>query len=81
MGLFIKQDEDRSKLQQRIAAELQQKAVSRAKSEDRPDLVDDSQYIKGTKTTTSLAGVWITIILVAVGIAIWLMTISMANNQ
>ncbi|MFZ2125662.1 MAG: hypothetical protein WA087_01865 [Candidatus Saccharimonadales bacterium] len=81
MGLFIKQDEDRSELQQRIAAELQQKAVSRAKAEDRPDLVDDSQYIKGTKMTTSLAGVWIVIILVAVGIAIWLMVISMANKQ
>jgi hypothetical protein len=80
MGLFIKQDENRSELQQRIAAELQQKAVSRAKAEDRPDLVDDSQYIKGTKTTTNLAGVWIAIILVAVGIAIWLMTLSIANK-
>jgi F0F1-type ATP synthase assembly protein I len=81
MGLFIKQDENRSELQQRIAAELQQKAVSRAKAEDRPDLVDDSEYIKGTKATTSLAGVWIAIILVAVGIAIWLMALSIANNQ
>jgi hypothetical protein len=81
MGLFIKQDESRSELQQRIAMELQQKAVARAKADKLPDGVDDSQYIKGTKTTTSLAWIWIVIILVAVGIAVWLMAISIANKQ
>lgn len=66
MALFIRQSEDRSKLQERLAAELQAKAKARTETE-RPDGVIDSNYLKDTKTTTSLAWVWIAIVLVAVG--------------
>lgn len=67
MALFIRQSEDRSKLQERLAAELQEKA--RAKAEQKaPDGVTDSNYLKDTKETTSLAWVWVVIIVfVAVG--------------
>lgn len=78
MALFIRQSEDRSKLQERIAAELQERAKQRAASADRPDGVDDSQYIKGTKQTTSLAWVWILIIILAIGALIWL---TIANTK
>ncbi len=79
MGRYLEQTEARSELQQRIAADLRAKAVAKAKQEgggdagyyDAPDGVDDSQYIKGTKATTTLAPVWLLIFLVAVAIFIY----------
>lgn len=72
MALFIRQSEDRSKLQERLAAELQEKAKARAKIEA-PDGVSDSNYLKDTKTTTSLGWVWIVIVIFAVGALIFAM--------
>jgi hypothetical protein len=79
MALFIRQEEQRSELQNRLATELQDKARQRAKMADRPDGVEDSEYIKGTEKTSSLAWVWIIIGLIAVGIIIWLIVLSMAR--
>jgi type VI protein secretion system component VasF len=71
MGLFVRQNEERSELQQRLAAELQEKAKKRAENDAvRPDGVEDSDYLKDTKRTTSLAGVWIAIIVVALILAV-----------
>jgi hypothetical protein len=73
MALFLKQDFDsRSELQNKLAMELQEKAKLKAKTADLPDGVDDSKYIEGTKSTTSLAWAWILILFAAVGVAIWL---------
>ncbi|MDN5275680.1 MAG: hypothetical protein JWN33_329 [Candidatus Saccharibacteria bacterium] len=74
MALFIRQDESRSKLQEQIAAELQDKARARAEKDniERPDGVTDSHYLKDTKQTTSLAWIWILIIVLAIGALIWL---------
>lgn len=73
MGLYIKQDVDqRSKVQEGIVAELNRRAKETSQLQDRPDGVNDSQYINGTKNTTSLAGVWIFILFLAIGLAIWL---------
>ena len=58
MSLFIKQDEQRSQLQQRLATELQERARKKAEEAELPDGVTDSQYIKGTKETSKLAWVW-----------------------
>lgn len=67
MALFVRQDQERSELQQRLAAELREKAKKRAEEEDkRPDGVEDSAYLNGTKTTTSLAWVWILIVILAI---------------
>lgn len=80
MGRYIKQEESRSELQQRIAAELKAKAAARAKQEGaggekdgapEVDGVEDSAYIKGTKATTTLAPVWALIALMAVGVFIY----------
>jgi hypothetical protein len=79
MALFLRQDDQRSELQKSIAAELQRKAKESTQLADRPDGVEDSQYIKGTKQTTSLAWVWAIIITLFVGIIIWLTVISMAR--
>jgi len=79
MALFIKQEVDRTELQKRIAEDLQVKARKSAELAKAPDLVDDSQYIKGTKRTTSLAWIWILIIFAIVVLAIWLMITGLAR--
>lgn len=62
MGLFINQDNKRTDLQNKLAAELQDKARQRTKLADLPDGVESSQYIKGTKQTTKFVWLWILII-------------------
>lgn len=64
----MRRNENRTDLQKRLDAELRAKAAARSKSEDldRPDGVDDSAYIKGTKQTTSLAWVWLLIFIAVV---------------
>lgn len=79
MALFIRQNDERTELQKRIATELQGKAKKRIELADSPDLVEDSEYIKGSKKTTSLAWVWLLIIIAFVGIAIWLMATGLAR--
>lgn len=72
MGLYLKQQDTRTPLQNRLAKELQEKAKREAAEAELPDGVDDSRYIEGTKTTTSLAWVWLLIFLAVIGIIIWL---------
>lgn len=78
MGRYIEQTESRSELQQRIAADLRAKAAEKAKQEGNggephtaPDGVDDAEYLKGTKSTTTLAPVWLAIAVAAVGVFIY----------
>lgn len=76
MGRYIQQNEGRSELQQRLDAELRAKAAAKAKQDgdagsgsyDRPDGVEDAAYLKGTKTTTTLAPVWVVILAATVAI-------------
>ncbi|PID32443.1 hypothetical protein CR970_00465 [Candidatus Saccharibacteria bacterium] len=66
MGQHFNQRDGRSELQQRLDADLRAKAAARAEAESaRPDGVDDSAYIKGTKTTSTLDWAWLLIFLVA----------------
>ena len=59
MALYLKQNDSRSELQKRIAAELQEKAKQSAEPADIPDGVTDSQFIKGTTGTGRYAWIWI----------------------
>ena len=73
MGLIVNnQNDQRSRLQEQIAAELQQRAREKNSTSKLPDGVEDSAYIKGTKQTTTLAWVWILIVIAVVGCAFWL---------
>lgn len=73
MGLIVNnQNDQRSRLQEQIAAELQQRAREKNRATELPDGVNDSAFIKGTKQTTTLAWVWILIVIAAVGCAFWL---------
>ena len=78
MGRYIQQNESRSELQQRIAADLRAKAAAKSKQDgnpnsgaDAPDGVDDSAYIEGTKNTTSLALVWLILFFAAIGVFVY----------
>ena len=80
MGIIVNQQDNRTELQKKIAAELSDKAKKKKAREDKlPDGVEDSRYIEGTKLTTSLAWVWILIVVVAVIAAIIYFMI--ASNQ
>lgn len=78
MALFMQQNNERSELQKRIAAELAEKAKKKSQQteKERPDGVGDSAYLEKTKTTTSLAWVWILIVIAGVGALIWLVVAS-----
>jgi Flp pilus assembly protein TadB len=74
MALFMNQQNDRTELQKRIAAELADKAKKKSleTDNDRPDGVRDSAYLEQTKQTTSLAWVWLLIIAAIVALLVWL---------
>lgn len=80
MGIIVNQQDNRSELQKKIAAELSDKAKKKHDAtHDLPDGVEDSAYIQGTKHTTSLAWVWALLVLVAVVAAVvWFI---IASNQ
>ncbi len=66
MGLFVNQQDQRSELQERIAAELREKAKASSLQEKATmDGVDDIRYLEGTKQTTTLAWAWILITIMA----------------
>ena len=75
MGLFVNQHDRRSELQERIVAELREKAKSSSLRDDAAlDGVEDIKYLEGTKQTTTLAWAWILIIFLAAGVvALFLM--------
>lgn len=80
MGLYLKQTDTRSQLQDRIAKELQDRAREKAKQADLPDGVEDSNYIKDTRQMSSLGWVWVLIGIAAVVAVIWLIIVSMQQN-
>ena len=79
MALFISQKDDRTELQKQLAVELQRKVKETSKLTDAHDGVNDSQYIKGTKTTTSLAWVWALIAVAMATIIIWLTVVNVTR--
>ena len=76
MSLYVKQTDTRSALQEKLAAELQEKARKKATEAELPDGVEDSAYIEGTKKTTTLAWAWLIIGVAAIGVVIWLIIIA-----
>ena len=66
MGLFVNQQDQRSELQERIAAELREKTKASSLQEKATmDGVDDIRYLEDTKQTTTLAWTWILIAIMA----------------
>ena len=79
MALFIRQDDERSELQKQIASELHRKASEKAKLVDRPDGVEDSQYVKGSQVSGKYSWVWVVAIVVVAIAIIWLTVSSMSR--
>jgi hypothetical protein len=73
MGIIYNQESNRSDLQKRVAQELSEKAKNKNldPADKLPDGVDDSAFVKDTKQTTSLAWVWLLIVIVGVAALLW----------
>lgn len=82
MALYVKQDDNRTELQEKIAAELREKQIKNSLKEggetpnSKGEIVqpEDSAYLEGTKETTRLAFIWLLVfvaVLVALGLYIW----------
>ncbi len=76
MGVLVQKDEERSKLQERIAADLRERSVRNSKDEDVDvDLEEDSAYLEGTHKSRGTVIFWTTLIvlaLIALGIIFFL---------
>lgn len=70
MALYVKQNQTRSQLQEKLATELQEKAKKKALEADRPDGVTDSAYIKGTKAAGNSVWLWVVFLLAFAGLFI-----------
>ena len=79
MALYVEQENNKTKLQERIAADLREKAVRNSLANgDKPEIKgfspEDSKYLEGTKETTGLMFVWFLLgvaFLIALGYFIW----------
>ena len=82
MALYVRQDDNRTELQEKIAAELREKQIKNSlgeggdapKNKKEKSNIEDTEYLEGTKETTGLAFVWLLVflaILIALGLYIW----------
>lgn len=66
MGIIVsKNNDENSKLNQRITADLRERANKTTLGED-PDLVEDSDYAKDLKKTGKYTWIWIVLIVLAI---------------
>ena len=54
MSLYLKQQDTRSDLQEKVSKDLQERARQKAKQSDRPDGVDDSRFVEGLRALSKL---------------------------
>ncbi len=77
MGLYVSKQDNQTELQKRIAADLRIKASAKAKQDEEAE--HDANYLAGTKRTTSLAGVWIFILVIGVVMTVLFMVNSISR--
>ena len=68
MGILVNQKDQRTELQEKIAADLRAKIGQTVGAGDERDEIADSKYMEGTKQTTTLAWAWILIAVMAAGV-------------
>jgi len=66
MGILLKQEDNRSQYQERIAAELRERAKQQAAGSEPLDQTKQSNYIKDTSGTSDRIWIW----LVGVGVVV-----------
>lgn len=69
MGIMVEGNEEQSKLQERISADLRARSRASSKDEDIDvddvDLVEDSEYLKGTQKTGRFSWFWFVLVVLA----------------
>ncbi|MBR0431522.1 hypothetical protein IJK16_00805 [Candidatus Saccharibacteria bacterium] len=66
MGIIVNKEEDNSRLQERINADLRERMQTTSEDEgDDKDFAEDSEYVKELKQTSKFSWVWIVLILLA----------------
>ena len=66
MGIVVsKNDDEHTKLNERISADLRERANKTTLGED-PDLVEDSDYAKDLKKTGRYSWIWVVLVVLAV---------------
>ncbi len=63
---MVEGNEEQSKLQERITADLRERSRRNSKSEGEVDLVEDSEYLKNTQKTSRFSWFWFVLIALAV---------------
>ena len=72
MALFVKQDENRSELQQKVAADIAERQRAKAQNAATPpDGVEDSRLVEGTSSMSRL-GLVVLIALIVSAVAIFI---------
>ena len=67
MGILVEDNKERSKLQDRIAADLRERAERTTEIEDQDvDLEEDSRYVEGTHKTSRLSWFWFILVVLAI---------------
>lgn len=75
MGVFIRQNENRSQLQQRLAAELREKAKLQASGAEPNDQTTDSNYVKNLEQTSDRTWRGLVVVgIVIAGLAVFIIT-------
>lgn len=72
MSLYLRQQDTRSELQEKLAKELQERNKQKQKEFEQPDGVTDSAYLRDYKESGSLTWLWVTLLLIGVGLGVWL---------
>ena len=80
MGIIVNNQQERSQLQERIAAELREKQLrqSREDKDLEPKGFDpkDSEYMKDFKPTTTLSWAWLLIMLAIIGVIVAIIVVT-----
>lgn len=75
MGIIVsKNNDENSRLNQRITADLRERANKEMRGND-PDLVEDSDYTKDLKKGSKFAWVWIVLIVLAIASIVIIVTV------
>ena len=64
MGVIVTKNDNESKLQQRITADLRNRVQSERLDDD-PDLAEDTEYVKDLQKTSRFGWIWIVLIVLA----------------
>ena len=67
MGILVENNEDKSLLQDKIAADLRERTERTSQQDDQDvDFVEDSRHIEGTHKTARFSWFWLILIVLAI---------------